>query len=40
MVEFDEGHSADPVLLWKAVKHAGFTPVSVNIKGKIYRGHK
>ena len=38
MVEFDEGKTANAAQLWKAVKSAGFTPISVDIKGTVYRG--
>ena len=37
-VEFRRGKSVRPARLWKAVKEAGFTPVSVEISGTIYKG--
>ncbi|MCH7591706.1 MAG: hypothetical protein IH989_02845 [Planctomycetes bacterium] len=37
-VTFEPGKAAAPAALWQAIKDSGFTPVRVEIKGKVYEG--
>ncbi len=38
MVTFEPGNTVAPAVLWKAIKESGFTPVRVEMKGKVYEG--
>ncbi len=38
MVTFEPGKTVAPAVLWQAIKESGFTPVRVEMKGKVYEG--
>lgn len=39
-VTFEPGKTVASAALWQAIKDSGFTPVRVEMKGKVYEGPK